>query len=133
MKTLDVNIAVGLDYISAWILHICYLELSCPLTMFFVCYFLMSWRVARVMPVFKNKGSITDTSFYHPVSIIPTLALFECVVGSHIYNFIAPFMPQKSIWVCERHRCSGLWYIYSFHCNSSSELSAGISYCVSGY
>ena len=35
-------------------------------------------------------------SFYCPVSVMPTLALlFERVIGSQMYNFIAPFIPQN--------------------------------------
>ena len=47
------------------------------------------WKVARVTPVFKNRGSVSDPLFYRPVSVIPTLALlFERVIGSQMYNFI---------------------------------------------
>ena len=54
------------------------------------------WKVARVTSVFKNRGSVSDPLFYRPVSVMPTLALlFERVIGSQMYNFIAPFMPQN--------------------------------------
>ena len=101
MKYLDVDKAVGPDCISPRILHDCYLELSYPITMLFhrICKsgtFPMSWKVPRVTPVFKNRGSVSDPLFYRPVSVMPTLALlFECVIGSQMYNFIAPFIPQN--------------------------------------
>ena len=54
------------------------------------------WKVARVTPIFKHKCSAADTAFYHPVSVMPTLALlFERVIGSQMYNFTAPFIPQN--------------------------------------
>ena len=101
MKNLDVNKAVGPDYISPRTLQSCYLELSHPLTMLFchICksgVFPASWRVDRIIPVFKSKGSAADPSFYRPVSVMPTLALlFERVIGSQMYNFVAPFIPQN--------------------------------------
>ena len=100
MKDLDVDKTVGPDCISPGILHDCYLELSHPVTMLFrrICRsgtFPTSWKVAGVMPVFKNRGSVSDPLFYCPVSVMPTLALlFEHVIGSQMYNFIAPFIPQ---------------------------------------
>ena len=46
--------------------------------------------------VLKNKSSVSDPLFYRPVSVMPTLALlFECVIGSQMYNFIASFIPQN--------------------------------------
>ena len=101
LKNLDVNKAVGPDCISPWILYDCYQELSHPLTMLFrrICksgVFPKSWKVARVTPIFKHKGSAADPAFYHPVSVMPTLALlFERVIGSQMYNFTAPFIPQN--------------------------------------
>ena len=82
MKNLDVDKAVEPDCISPWILHNCYLKLSHPITMLFchVCKsgtFPTLWKVARVRvtSVLKNKGSVSDPLFYHPVSVMPTLAL----------------------------------------------------------
>ena len=70
------------------------MELSHPITMLFrrICRsgtFPTLWKVANVTPVFKNKGSVSDPLFYHPVSVMPTLALlFERVIGSQMYNFL---------------------------------------------
>ena len=58
--------------------------------------FLASWKVARVLSIFKHKGSATDPYFYRSVSVMPTLALlFECVIDSQLYNFLAPYIPQN--------------------------------------
>ena len=49
----------------------------------------MSWRVATVAPVFKIKGSVADPSFYHPVSVMPTLALLlvpKCIILLHLLS-----------------------------------------------
>ena len=55
-----------------------------------------SWKVARVTLVFKHKGFAADPAFYHPVSVMPTLALLlERVISSQMYNFITPFIPQN--------------------------------------
>ena len=101
MKNLDVDKTVGPDCINPRMLHNCYLELSYPITMLFHCIcrsgtFPRLWKVARVMPVFKNRDSVSDPLFYRPVSVMPTLALlFERVIGSQMYNFIVPFVPQN--------------------------------------
>ena len=48
--------------------------------------FPLSWKVARVTTVFKNKGSAADPSFYHTVSVMPTLEwLFKCIIDSQLY------------------------------------------------
>ena len=60
--------------------------------------FLKSWKIARVTPVFKHKGSAANPAFYCSVSVVPTLALlFEHVIGSQMYNFIAPLSLKISM------------------------------------
>ena len=47
-------------------------------------------------PVYKRWGSVTDPSFYRPVSALPTLALiFEQVISSQLYNYVTPYVPQS--------------------------------------
>ena len=57
-----------------------------------------SWKIARITPVhvYKRWGSVTDPSFYRPVSVLPTLALiFEQVISSQLYNYVTPYVPQS--------------------------------------
>ena len=47
---------------------------------------------------FKHKGSAADPAFCRPASVMPIYILallFEHVIGSRMYNFIAPFIPQN--------------------------------------
>ena len=74
MKNLDVHKAVGPDYISPRTLQNCNLELSHLLTILFcrICrsgIFPTSWKVARVMPIFKNRGSLLTPHFTIPCQL----------------------------------------------------------------
>ena len=98
---LDVSKAVGPDGISPRLLKNCYLELCQPLFLLFrrvssEATIPASWKIARITPVYKCRGSVTNPSFYRPVSVLPTLALlFERVISSQLYNRIMPFVPQS--------------------------------------
>ena len=55
-----------------------------------------SWKVSRITPVYKNKGSTTDPRFYRPIAVLPTLAMvFEHVIYSQMYRHIAPYIPPS--------------------------------------
>ena len=98
---LDVTKAVGPDGVSPRLLKNCCLELCHPLFLLFrrvssEAIIPASWKIARITPVYKRRGSVTHPSFYRPISVLPTLALlFERVISSQLYNYITPFIPQS--------------------------------------
>ena len=98
---LDVSKAVGPDGVSPCLLKNCYLELCHLLFLLFRCVsseamIPASWKIARITPVYKHQGSVTNPSFYRPVSVLPTLVLlFERVISSQLYNRIMPFVSQS--------------------------------------
>ena len=98
---LDVTKAVGPDGVSPRLLKNCYLELCHPLFLLFrrvstKAMIPALWKTAQITPVYKRQGSVTDPSFYRPVSVLPTLALiFDHVISSQLYNHIMPFVAQS--------------------------------------
>ena len=58
--------------------------------------FPLSWKLSHIIPVFKQKDSVTDPCFYRPIAVLPTLAVvFEQVVYSQIYRHISPHIPTS--------------------------------------
>ena len=50
------------------------------------------FKVARVTPVYKRKGSKSDINNYRPISVIPTLAkILEFIVKSQLENYCSTF------------------------------------------
>ena len=98
---LDVTKAVGPDGVSSYLLKNYYLEFCCLLFLLFrlgssEAIIPASWKIARITPIYKCQGSVTNPSFYKPVSLLPDLALlFEHVISSQLYNCIMPFVPQS--------------------------------------
>ena len=46
------------------------------------------WKVAKCIPVFKNKGSQKEKEFYRPVSLLPaTSKVIEHIVNQRILNY----------------------------------------------
>ena len=46
-------------------------------------------KLAKVVPIFKNKGASTDTSNYRPVSLLPVLSkVLERIVYNRLFQFI---------------------------------------------
>ena len=99
LRSLDVKKAVGLDGVSPYIPKCCCDELCYLLCLLFrrVCRseeFPLSWKVSRITPVYKRKGSITDPRSYHSIAVFPTLAMvFEYVIYSQSYRHLSPYIP----------------------------------------
>ena len=81
------EISVGLlkqiiHYISPPLCHIFNLSLSngqCP----------VSLKVAKVIPVFKNKGDPSEIKNYRPISLLPSMSkILEKIVYKRLYNFL---------------------------------------------
>jgi len=99
LRSLDVNKAVGPDDISPHILKkFCCNELCHPICLWLRRVsrsgeFSPSWKVSRITPVYKRKGSSTDPKFYHPIAVLPTLAMvFVRTVYSQLYRHILPYI-----------------------------------------
>ena len=101
LSSLDVKKAVGPDGVSPYILKGCCNELCLPVHILFshVCRsgeFPLSWKLSRIVPGYKQKGTVTDPCFYHPNTVLPTLAMvFEWVAYCrYIYLFICNVQTQ---------------------------------------
>ena len=100
LSSLDVKKAIGPDDVSPYILKHCSNELCYPVCMLFrrVCktgQFPSSWKVSRITPVYKRRGSVTDPRFYRPIAVLPTLSMvFERVIYSQLYRHNSPYIPS---------------------------------------
>ena len=57
--------------------------------------FPLSWKVSRITPVYKRRGSVTDPRFYCPIAVLPMLSMvFERVVYSQLYRHISAYIPS---------------------------------------
>ena len=98
---LVVTKAVGPDGVSPHLFKNCYLELCHPMFLLFCCLsseaiIPASWKIARITLIYKSRGSVTNLSFYQPVSVLPALALlFEHVIDSQLHNRVTLFVPQS--------------------------------------
>ena len=73
------NCGPELSYILAELFKICLKE-SC---------FPNYWKVASVVPVFKNVGERSTAKNYHPVSVLSVLSkVFEKLVNNRIVNHL---------------------------------------------
>ena len=92
--TLDEKKATGLDNISAKFLKMSSHLISVPLCHIFNLSIRKSvypslFKLAKVLPVFKNKGSKNDVFNYRPIAILPLLSkILERHVKTHFMNFL---------------------------------------------
>ena len=97
LGSLDVNKAVGPDGISPHMLKYCCIEFCLPLTILFTRIrrsgdFPLSWKVSRITPVYKQKGSASDPA---PIAQLLYFLLWRWwVIHSQLYNHILPFIPS---------------------------------------
>lgn len=68
-------------YIAAPLLHIFNLSLTSGT-------FPKQWKVAKISPVYKKKGSQSDPSNYRPISLLCSVSkVFESLIKTHLLNF----------------------------------------------
>ena len=93
-KALDGRKGMGWDAVSPRVIKAVARELSGPLSRLFNCcmregYYPESFKVARVVPVFKSEDPI-QFSNYRPVSVLPVLSqVFERILKSRLVQFFA--------------------------------------------
>ena len=94
LATLDISKTTGLDNISAK-----FLKMSSHLMSILLCHicnlsirksnFPSIFKLAKVIPVFKNKGSRNDVSNYRPIAILPLVSkILERHMKNHLMNFL---------------------------------------------
>ena len=94
LLALDESKATGLDNISAKFLKMSCHFISDPLCHIFNLSIRKSvypslFKLAKVVPVFKNKGSKNDVSNYRPIAILRLMSkILEKHVKTHLMNFI---------------------------------------------
>ena len=100
LQSLDVRKSVGPDGVSPRVLKHCARQLARPLTRLFQKVgksgeFPMSWKVARVTPVYKKKDASLPEN-YRPISVLPTLATtFERVLMKQLSSFLFGHIPPN--------------------------------------
>ena len=94
LATLDISKAKGLENISAKFLKMTSHLISIPLCHIFNLSIRKSnfrpiFKLVKVIPVFKNKGSRNDVSNYRPIAILPLAStILERHVKNHLMNFL---------------------------------------------
>ena len=95
LNLLDANKASGPDMISTKLLKLTALLISEPLAKLFnksltAGIYPEAWKEAIVQPIFKNKGSSSDTNNYRPISLLPCISkIFEKIIFDRIYKHIS--------------------------------------------
>ena len=90
---LNVRKATGLDGISSRLLRECAHQIARPLTHIFnlsllTGVFPSQWKVARIQPVFKQKGDRCDASNYRPIALLCVVSkVFERLVRRQLQSF----------------------------------------------
>ena len=53
------------------------------------CSFPSAWKLAKVIPLYKNRGSQSDPSNYHPKSLLPAIGkVMDDILSSRLLNFL---------------------------------------------
>ena len=93
IKSMKNKTSSGIDFVSPKVVKIATEVLTDPLTWVINSSILSgefptSWKIAKVIPIFKNKGSKTDKANYRPVSNLKSVTkVIEMVVNKQVLNF----------------------------------------------
>jgi hypothetical protein len=105
LNTLDVAKATGPDLIPAKLLRSAAGAIACSLThlinlVITTSKFPLEWKIAKVVPIYKGKGSKKDPNNYRPISLLPIVAkLCERVIVNQFADYlnqIGFFHPAQS-------------------------------------
>ena len=94
LNSLDTTKATGPDNISNIFLNKCALGLAKPLCTIFnlslkTGTFPTKWKLANVVPIYKNKGDRKRCDYYRPISLLPCVSkVLEKLLFTHIYEFL---------------------------------------------
>lgn len=94
LQSLNTNKAEGLDSIPAKLVQTCAIQLSFPLTYIFNLCIKSStvpkgMKVAKVLPLYKSKGSRSSCNSYRPISILPVFSkVFEKIINLQLQNHL---------------------------------------------
>lgn len=94
ISKLDASKASGPDGIPVLVLKMCSPELSSILSKLFNCCLSKScfpscWKLASVVPVFKNNGERSDPRNYRPVSLLSTVSkIFESLINGKLVSYL---------------------------------------------
>ena len=94
LKSVPSSVSVGPDQIPNLFLKKCCHELAKPLCIIFRKIFETGqipkiWKLAHIVPIYKNKGDRSDCSNYRPISLTSTISkVMERVVRSQLYQYL---------------------------------------------
>ena len=94
IRLMPMHKAAGADSLSAKILKISASAISSPLARIInYCIdnscFPSAWKLAKVIPIYKGKGSTSDMINYRPISLFPLLSkIFERHIHTALYNHL---------------------------------------------
>ena len=93
IKSMKNKTSSGIDFVSPRIIKLAMDVITVPLTWVINNSILSgefpnSWKIAKVIPIFKNKGSRTDKTMYRPVSNLKSVSkVVELLVNKQVLNF----------------------------------------------
>ena len=122
IKSMKNKTSSGIDFVSPRIIKLAMDVITVPLTWVINNSILSgefpnSWKIAKVIPIFKNKGSRTDKTMYRPVSNLKSVSkVVELLVNKQLLNFfetnkLFPDSQHGNMVLEEREAPSQLWLI----------------------
>jgi hypothetical protein len=127
LKKLDINKSVGDDNISPRLLKNCALSLSGVISSLFriICRtatFPAKWKIGRITPLFKNKGSPLESRFWRPVTVVSQLALcFEKVTIAQLAAVLTPHVPKEQFGFVKNSSPSDMLALLENICSNALE------------
>ena len=84
LKITDPAILSSLTRLLSTLLNLCLAQKVLP----------SAWKIAKVTPVLKGNGSITDCNNYRPISVLPGLSK---LLERHIFDHLCDFLKTNGI------------------------------------